>query len=60
MTNKTKLVVKGFSELTSSEKRDFLEKVKELEDVETYSEKRIILEKINLGPVNDGCPCCGK
>lgn len=60
MTNKTKLVVKGFSELTNSEKRDFLEKVRELEEVETYSEKRIILEKINLGPVNDGCPCCGK
>lgn len=60
MTEKTKRVIKGYYELSSTEKREFLKKIRELRDAETFSEKRIIIEKINLGPVDDSCPCCGR
>lgn len=67
MNKKTKLVVKGYTELNSSERDDFKQAIA---DVDKGGEKRAgIYESIegttsqmDLGPMGSGggCPCCGR
>lgn len=60
MTNNTKRVFKGYSELSLEEKRNFINKVQKLNEQETPTQRRRFMEKIDLGPTTDPCPCCGK
>ncbi|HUX59546.1 MAG TPA: hypothetical protein VMV77_21415 [Bacteroidales bacterium] len=66
MTNKVKIVLKGFVELTDVEKKEFLDEIKKYLDKNTI-EKGIMNESLGddvkriLGPTSTNhCPCCGK
>lgn len=62
MEKKTFKVIKGYSELTYTERkeiRDFIEKFER----EEYESRRPLIENLSrsLGPTNDNnCPCCGR
>ena len=58
MNTKTKTVYRGYLNLTDAEKIDFLKKVKELNE----STASVLIEKIamDVGPLSDPCPCCGR
>lgn len=64
-------VLNGVLELTSSEKKDFIEQLIELEkypnltkqEIEKSLRKSIVAKEsysVSLGPTPTGCPCCGK
>ncbi len=66
MTDKTKLVIEGYLNLSREEKEDF---VKEINDYingnhvsqENFSEGvRKSINSIVLGPTGGSCPCCGR
>ena len=66
MTNKVKIVLKGFLDLSESEKRDFIGELKRYSDKGTL-EKGIMHEQLGgdvkriLGPTSsDFCHCCGR
>lgn len=66
MTDKVKIVLKGFSELTETEKQEFIEEVRKYIN-KNYIEKGIMNENLGddvrriLGPTSSNhCPCCGK
>lgn len=59
-------VLKGFTELSDSEKREFINElntyVQKTELGKTQTRNEIIIKmSASLGPTNDrNCPCCGK
>ncbi|ENM3825846.1 hypothetical protein AB5A11_003639 [Vibrio cholerae] len=63
-------VLNGVMELTSEERKDFMEQLKELEKYPALTKQEIekslrksVSESYNnvaLGPTPTGCPCCGK
>ena len=59
-------VLKGFTELSDSEKREFINElnmfVQKTELGKTQTRNEIIIKmQASLGPTNDrSCPCCGK
>ena len=66
MTNKVKVVLKGFTELSDTEKKEFIDEIKKYLDKDRLEKGRIneILGddvKRILGPTSmDHCPCCGR
>jgi hypothetical protein len=66
MNDRTRLVFAGFLKLTPSEQADFIRAVKDYYD-KSESEQRTIegfterqATKAVLGPLDSGCPCCGR
>lgn len=66
MTNKAKIVLKGFLDLSESEKEDFLNELKKYLNKDRI-EKGLMNEQLGdevrriLGPTSsDNCPCCGR
>lgn len=61
MADKIKKVLRGFFNLSDSEKEEFLSIITNTK-TRTYYEKRALDEEIRrLGPTNETtCPCCGK
>jgi hypothetical protein len=66
MNARTATVIKGFNNLTQSEKNEFIAEInKIIEGGEPALEhfRKSIVEgsmTISLGPVKGGCPCCGR
>lgn len=68
MTNKTKLALRGFFDLSQSERQEFIDKVNEFLKSPDADERRLLregiekqAEKIMTGPLDSGgCPCCGR
>jgi hypothetical protein len=66
MNEKTKKVLRGWIALSYSEKRDFQAAVSEYDSAserrktEISESVRSSVEKMDTGPLNSGCPCCGK
>ena len=63
MDKKTARVLKGWLNLSSSQRREFLEAIgvpypelKDYEERELHAQVR----KYHLGPLTDPCPCCGR
>jgi len=64
MNNKTKLVFTGWIKLTKQEKEIFAKEVNSYIE-KSMNEQRQISDAmsrtaINLGPLGNACPCCGK
>ena len=62
MNNKTRVVFRGWVSLSSEEKRDFSSEMQSYDrrTLEGQREVRKSLTEVNLGPVQQGCPCCGR
>lgn len=66
MTNKVKIVVKGFIELSDTEKKDFIDEIKKYIGKNIHEQIKLRKSfsgdvKRILGPTSmDNCPCCGK
>jgi hypothetical protein len=66
MTNKAKLVLQGYFDLSDSDKQvveDMIEQHKRAVGTEKRASVRKSFEsqgRITLGPVSTGCPCCGR
>lgn len=66
MNEKTRKVIKGFTELNEDEKKEFIAKVNEYINGNTMVKENVrksVNEShtaINLGPVSNACPCCGR
>jgi len=63
MSKKTYKVVKGYYELTSSEKREVRDAIKKIDDKEYDFQKQDIVKAMSesVGPLDsNNCPCCGK
>ena len=62
MDKKIYRILKGYSKLDYSQRKEFREKIKEYEESE-LDKRKSLLEAIqkSLGPVSqDVCDCCGK
>ena len=63
MNKKTYKVVKGYSELNESEKREVREAIKKIDDKAYDFQKEDIVKAMSesVGPLDsNSCPCCGK
>lgn len=67
MTDKTKLVLKGFFDLSDDERSEFIDELNKYLKSPTPQQKRLLregieksAEKIVLGPLDGSCPCCGR
>lgn len=66
MTDKTKLVVEGYLNLSKEEKDEFAKEVNKYNNgnrvsQENFSESiRKSKNSIVLGPTGESCPCCGR
>ncbi|HCV03761.1 MAG TPA: hypothetical protein DG048_14025 [Pseudoalteromonas sp.] len=74
MEDNTLMVLRGFLELSDSEKKKVTKLLEEYNDYPALTTKKIketvnefwtksqalAKSEINLGPLNQGCPCCGK
>lgn len=64
MTSNTLRVLHGWLELTEAEKQEFAREMRKYQDA-SYSQKSatrkyIGEQRMELGPLSGGCPCCGK
>lgn len=63
MNKKTYKVVKGYSELSDSEKGEVRKKIRQIDDKTYNFEKQEIVKAMSesVGPLDsNNCPCCGK
>jgi len=74
MNSNIKHVLSGFKKLTSAERKEFYEIIKNFDDypyttenkidesiaLGNVSESHINKSTVNFGPAPSGCPCCGK
>lgn len=68
MNEKTRKVIKGFIGLNDEERKEFIAKVDEYINGNTVVKenlrKSIMNEShtagVNLGPLSNACPCCGR
>jgi len=70
MTDNVKKVMAGYLALTAAEQSEFIDELNEF-NKEPPEKKRMIkkglyeslgrnAERVLMGPVSTGCPCCGK
>lgn len=64
MTSNVKKVLKGYIQLTESERTELLQEIEKYIKA-TFSERTIIENRVSdavsLGPLSSGaCPCCGR
>ena len=66
MTNKVKVVLKGFTELSDLEKQELIDEIRKYINKDRF-EKGLLNESLGdevrriLGPTSlDHCPCCGR
>lgn len=66
MNERTRLVFAGFLKLTTSEKADLINAIKEYYEKSEVEQRAIktmtesVVRKAVLGPLSGGCPCCGR
>ena len=66
MDEKLARVLHGFVELTPTQQGQFLDELRRYREARTEPEKKTIREHfekgahVKLGPVSEGCPCCGR
>lgn len=65
MNRNTQLVYRGFLQLNEEEKRQFIEEINKFFQKDHQGRQFEISEiskneRIVLGPLSTGCPCCGK
>jgi hypothetical protein len=65
MNNKTKLVFRGFVELTDSERTELIAEISKYQngtrDLRESLSKSVRSDTtINFGPAPGNCPCCGR
>lgn len=68
MNEKTQIVLKGFLNLSKSEKEDLYKLLKDYDKYPITTEENLqksLTENfrshgVNLGPAPSSCPCCGK
>ena len=68
MTNDTRRALIGFLTLDDAERADFVEQVMALIEMTPQAQREYLAQlksqrhsiKMNLGPLADPCPCCGK
>jgi len=66
MNDKTRLVYRGFTELSATERSELVKAVNEF--IEADPAKRVAINeslgntvsKMDLGPMGGTCPCCGR
>lgn len=66
MNEKVARVVRGFTQLSAGEQAEFFNELKRLRETPGPEEKKQIREQwdraahVKLGPLGEGCVCCGK
>lgn len=66
MNSKTLTVFTGYVNLSSTERREFIETLQEFEEEAPRNKVAIKSRfdpsaiKMELGPLEGGCPCCGR
>lgn len=64
MKSKVAIVLNGFDNLDSSEKKEFIDELDKRRSGKADVVKRALDEArrttMNLGPMPSGCPCCGR
>lgn len=66
MNEKVKVVLGGYLNLSDTEKRLFIDAIREYDNKDVWKQREILEEvrgdvhKIALGPLSEPCPCCGK
>lgn len=63
MTDKARRVLNGYAELSESEKEWVKIQINQYDRssaLEKSATKRSIQESVVLGPLETGCPCCGR
>lgn len=62
MNKKTYKVIKGYSELSYSERKEIREQIEKFDEKE-FDERNKLIKGLfeSVGPLDqDSCPCCGK
>lgn len=66
MDRATATVVRGFTRLSDSQRREFIQQINEYMEG-NYERKALIASaaqrdmlRVDMGPLSGGCPCCGK
>lgn len=54
-------VIKGYAKLSPADRRKFVKRITEPGvEVGTLNERIEKSEQITMGPLGNGCPCCGR
>jgi hypothetical protein len=58
MNDKTRAVFNGYLRLSRAEKRELIEEIRK--EIDNFQKGISEPPMISLGPIEGGCPCCGR